>query len=546
MMPSRRELFDTAGHWLIDLYLGGRVLRFATAPLEVLTEDGAAHQYREGLADFTHGESAGGSADLSISVSLDVGESWAELAARFLIMERSRAVIRRFYEGQTLEGARVLLDGFVSGFGYGEQDEPVTFAVARRVWNHSRMMPLPGMVVDETTWPVRAGFETDAKILGTWYPMIWGTPGMITSADGVQVLPATEAILVEWRNSPPNDRRLLVAGHRVAASEVTIFDYTEEDAPVEEVLPVIHEADGVGRLCALVDDTGSGLTVEMGRVYYVGWAEPGFTRGEIAIEGAGDLIEWVLNTWTDVQIDRARFASVRDRLNLYRLSPYINTQVDPGEWLNAEILKLLPVEPQQGAAGLWYRMRRIAATEADAVTRLDADHGRIQRASAIVSESDSIVNECTVEYAPDRSTNRYTARVIVGPDDNGRPLDELQPSLTEPDDRYVGSYRAQVSVQQFGRQPVTMQAGAVYDPATAVRIARDIVDAQALPRRSVAYTGELELAALSEGDVVILNDTAAGLIDVLAEVRDVTTGGPDVALSFLLFDDPATLGRLMG
>ncbi|MCK5495499.1 MAG: hypothetical protein KAI80_03725, partial [Hyphomicrobiaceae bacterium] len=129
---------------------------------------------------------------------------------------------------------------------------------------------------------------------------------------------------------------------------------------------------------------------------------------------------------------------------------------------------------------------------------------------------------------------------------NGRPLDELQPSLTEPDDRYVGSYRAQVSAQQFGRQPVTMQAGAVYDPATAVRIARDIVDAQALPRRSVAYTGELELAALSEGDVVILNDTAAGLIDVLAEVRDVTTGGPDVALSFLLFDDPATLGRLMG
>ena len=91
-----------------------------------------------------------------------------------------------------------------------------------------------------------------------------------------------------------------------------------------------------------------------------------------------------------------------------------------------------------------------------------------------------------------------------------------------------------------------MQAGAVYDPATAVRIARDIVDAQALPRRAVAYTGELELAALSEGDVVILNDTAAGLIDVLAEVRDVTTGGPDVALSFLLFDDPATLGRLMG
>ena len=546
MRPSRKQLFSAAGHWLIDLHLGGRVLRFATAPLEVVTDGGGVIQYREGLADFSHGESSAGSADLSISVSIDAGEAWADLSARFLILERSRAVIRRYHDGQTLERARVLLDGFVSGFGYGEQNEPIAFAVARRVWTHSRLMPLASMVVDATTWPVRAGFESDAKIAGSFYPMVWGTPGRVVNVDGVQVLPATEALLVEWRNAPPNDRRLLIAGHRVGASAVTVFDYTDEDAPAVAVLSVVHEADNAGRVCALVDDTGSGLSVEMGRVYYVGWAEPGFVRGDTPIEGAGDLIEWTLNTWTNIKIDRARFASVRERLNLYRLAPHLNAQVDPADWLNAEILSLLPVEPQQGTDGLWYRMRRLDATEADAAARLDADSGRIQRASQIVSESESIVNECTVEFAPDRTTNRYTRRVIVGPASNGRAGDELQPDIDATDPRYVGSYRAQVSFQLFGRQPVTVQAGAVYDSGTAVRIARDTIDAQALPRRSVAYTGEPELAAFADGDVVILNDTAAGLINVLAEIRDITTGGPDVTLTLLLFDDPATLERLLG
>lgn len=540
-MLNRRQLYDTAGHWLIDLYLGGRVLRFATAPLDVPTDAGGVIRYREGLRDFQSGRSSEGAPGFSVSVELDVSEQWAELAARFVIMERSRAVLRRFYEGQTLEAARVLVDGFVSGFAYGEPDEAVSFAVVREVWNHSRKMPTAGMVVDETTWPVRAGFETDEKIIGTWYPMVWGTPGNI----GGTIVPATEGLLVEWRNAPPNDRRLLLAGHRVAAAEVTVFDFSDEDVPVSAVVPVVHEADAVGRLCALADTTGSGLTMELGRVYYVGWDGPGFTRGDVPLEGAGDLIEWTLNTWTDVQIDRARFASVRQRLNLYRLSPYVmNSQVDPQEWLNSEVLNLLPVEVQQGDAGEWYRLRRLTATKADAVARLDADTGRIQRASAIVSESESIVNECAVEYAPDRSTNRYRRRVVVGPTDNGRPSDELQPSLAAEDDRFVGSYRAQVSRQQFGRQPITIQAGAVYDPATAVRIGRDVVDAQALPRRAVSYTGENELAAFSEGQIIILNDSAVGLHDVLTEIRDITTGGPEVILSLLLFDDPATLERL--
>lgn len=541
-MPTRGQLTDTVGHWLLDLHLGGRVLRFATAPVYVPTDAGPEVQYREGLADFDQGQSSEGSADFAVPQSLDVGDAWAEFSARFLIMERSRAVIRRWYEGQTLEEARVLIDGFVSGFGYGEPDEPVSFTVARLVWNHSRMMPTAGMVVDETTWPVRAGFETDEKILGSWYPMIFGRPGNI----GGDIVPATEGLLVEWRNAPPNDRRLLIAGHRVAAAEVTVFDFSDEDEPASEVLPVVHEADAVGRVCALVDTSG-GLTIEMGRVYYIGWNGAGLSQGIEALEGAGDLIEWILRTWTDVQIDAARFASVRDRLNAYRLSPYtMNSQVDPSEWLSAEVLKLLPVEPQQSVDGLWYRMRRLTATKADSKARLNADNGRIQRASDIVSESDSIVNEVTVEFAPDRSTNRYRRRVVVGPVDKGRPKDELQPGLDGIDSRFVGSYRAQVSFQQFRRQPLTIQAGACYDPATAVRIARDTVDAQALPRRAVQYTGEIELDAFTEGDVITLNDTSVGLIDVLAEVRDIVTGGPDVGLDLLLFDDPARLERLIG
>lgn len=542
-MTTRRELFEAEGFWLLDIEAGGQVLRFSTEPLEILDESGATLVYREGLQDLTAGRSSDGSTDFSVPVSIVSAEAWDALVGGFVQIERARATIRRWFDGFTFERAQPLIDGFVSGFSYGEVDESVNFSVVRRIRNFSRLIPSPGMVVDEDTWPVRGGFETDERVLGVTYPIVFGTPGNI---DGT-IVAATPALLVEWRNAPQTNRRMLIAGHRVAAAQVTLFDYTDEAAPESLVVSVLHEEDLVGRVCAVVDpDSGGGLTnVELGRVYYVGWNEPGLVRGQDAILGAGDLIEWILETWTDQRIDRARFAEVRDVLNAYRIDTHlVGEWTDPPEFLNAEVLPLLPVEPRQGADGLWYKLRRVTATKADSKATLDADTQRVDRASRVTTQSDAVVNEVTIEYAPDRSTGRFRRRIVVGEDDGFRNRDEFDPELDGVDPRFFGSYRAKLSHQLFGRQPITIQANAVCDSTTAARIAQDIIDQQAIPRRAVDYTGQTELEAFDEGDVVVLNDSSVGLIDVLAEVRDVVAGGPDASIPLLLFDDPVLLDRL--
>ncbi len=547
----RLELLGAEIVWLLDLEIAGQVFRFATEDAEVASESGDTLIYVEGLADPGTGRSFDGTAEIAIPIEINSDDAWATIVAQFGLIERTPGTLRQWVEGITLEAAEVVLTGHVSGFTYNEPNDPVSFSLVRRERETSRLIPSSGMVIDDTTWPVRGGFDTDEKILGVRYPMIFGTPGNL---GGGVIVAATEAMMVEFRMSPNNNLRLLIAGHRVAAATVTIFDYTD-DAPVSNTASVIHEPDGVGRICALVDPQAAGFNAnELGRTWYIGWNEPGFDAGNGALVGAGDVIEWILRTWTDIRIDAARFASVRERLNAYQLDPtIINAQLRPSEWLNSELLPLLPVEPQQGEDGLWYRIRRTTAVLSDVVAVLNADTGEVQVASPITWQSGDIVNEVTIEYAEDRGTGNMLRRIVIGAKvgERARP-DELDTDLPGTDTRFLGNFRARLSVNLFrngqsdGVFPLQLQAPTVYDSRTAARIAQDKIEEQALPRRSTSYTAGSEQLGLSEGDVVLIIDTARGINEELAEVRDVVAGGAVTTIPVLFFDDPLLVKRLAG
>lgn len=551
MALTRLQLLGAQVVWLLDLEIGGQVFRFATEDVAIATESGDTVIYREGLADIQRGRSFDGTAEVSVPIQITSDDAWADIVARFGLVERSPGTLRQWIEGITLDEAEVVLTGHISGFTYDEPNEPISFALVRRERETSRILPSAGMVIDEFTWPARGGFTTDERVFGVRYPMIFGTPGNL----GATIVAATEALLVEFRSAPSNDFRLLIAGHRVAATVVTIFDYTDEGAVVSNVATVIHEPDAVGRMCALVDPKAAGFNnVDFGRVYYIGWDEAGFDAGTGALVGAGDIIEWILRTWTDVKLDAARFASVRQTLNAYQLDPtIINAQVQPGEWLNSELLPLLPVEPRQGADGLWYRVRRTTAVLSDVVAVLNADTGEVQSSAPITWQSEGVVNEVTIQFAEDRGTGTMRQRIVLGAKagERGRP-DELDTDLPSTDTRFLGNFRARLSVNLFrnaqsdGVFPVQIEAPTVYDSATAVRIAQDIVEQQALPRRSTSYTAGTEQLNLNEGDVVLIIDTARGIVEQLAEVRDNIAGGPDVQIPVLLFDDPLLVQRLSG
>lgn len=543
----RSDILGKRGHWLLDFELNGRPFRFATAPLLIARDDGSELFYQEGLQDFSHSLTGEGSTDFTIPIELDASENWEVLVANFVTLERAPAIVRRYFEGQILEEARVVVRGQLQGFAYGERLERVTFNVVRRIRTRGRMFPTPGMVVDEDTWPVRALWNVPETILGAFYPIIVGAPGTTAGVTGGN--PATDGLMVEQRAATLGDR-LMIAGHRVQATSVTVHDYTDETAPISNVIAVQETTDLVGRIISYCDLTVFGAAIQPGDVFYVSWDANGnggglkSTTTNGLLRGGHEIIVWLYETWTDTDIDDPSFSAHADFLNAYKFDTFINEPIDPEEWIQSEIIPFLPIAPLEGAEGLYFYRRRFNASRTEAVARLDADTQRISRGSAITTQSTQIVNEVTVEFQPDRSTGRFRSRVTISADDLTRGEDELEAGLLENDVRIQASYRARLSRQRFDRQSISIQLNAVWDEPTAVRIATDIISEQALPRRFVDYVGETDLEAFGIGDIVILNDTSVELIDVVALILDMTVGGPDVVLHFELIDDPIQLERL--
>jgi len=542
IQPTRRSLLSLQGEWILEIFIGGSPFRFGTVGTDVTRDGGDSIRFFEGLDPITQKLSSEGSADFSVGITMQAGDKWGEIIAKYNMIERSPAILRRIFAGQTLEEARIVAEGTIEGFAYGEENEKVKFAIVRRSRTQSRMLPSPGMVVDDTTWPVRGGFALDPSIIGAYYPIIIGAPG--TRPGGVP-LATTEALLVEEGNPDP---RLLIAGHKVDATTVLIFDYTDDGAVPTAVRTVFTTTDLVGREISYCDMQGSGLTMDNGRIYYVGWLSTGGGLlnpvGGGVLRGAGDVIDWFIRTWTDIRIDASRFGPIKELLNAYKIDAYINEPIDPVAWLNANVFPILPIEPRQGEEGLYWYMRRWDATSSDSVARLDADNGQIQRASMVTTESSQVVNEVTVTYGPDRGTGRGAFRRIVGAQDQTRADDEIESGLVTTDSRMLGGYSAALSQSIFGRQPLTIIANSVWDDSTATRIAQDIIAEQALPRRFVDYRGGADLESFNIGDIIVLNETAVGLIDVVAQILDITVGGADIMLAFEIFDDPVVSERL--
>jgi hypothetical protein len=117
-------------------------------------------------------------------------------------------------------------------------------------------------------------------------------------------------------------------------------------------------------------------------------------------------------------------------------------------------------------------------------------------------------------------------------------LDELGSALAA-DERRIVTRRATLSRKRFGRLAEVVQLDHTWDPATAYRVALDIIAERALPRRYVDYSGPAYLEAYDVGDRVLLSDASLAITDAYAVIRDMVVGGPDVLLSLQLLDDPA-------
>lgn len=578
-------------HWLLDLEVGGLVVRLAGEALVVVDAAGTSYEYAAGLAD--PGISLGsvvGVGEASVAVIVETPTDWALLVSRGYSLDQCPAVLRRWEEGTALERARVVIRGRTSEPVYGAVGDALTFSISRSIRADAREIPGARAVVDDTTWPPTGsgsfiGGPADNAI-GATYPLVIGCPGGMAGATPYPVVPVpiveyqgyessllTIVIRTAWLGGHASAVRVRVVGKDppLATPRRTAPDPNDPfatppaptDGPPDEAqfdrnnLALMEDA--IGREMHVLTEPYPFFAGEVGPAtgwgidkIYIGFRDDTtygggiLTRRRELMRGAGDVIEWVLLDQYTGKVDKGRLAAVRGYLNRWKIDTYINSQTNAWDWLESEILPLVPVEMREGAEGIYPAVVRYDLTASDARGVVDATpgSGNASRASSVSLTGDAIANELSIEFRPtgERDAGWLERRILTA-----RPRYVTTPGIrpswdatTELDYRVAGSPLCAVSQARYGVKPLDIKAGAVWDVDTALLTLRMLAARLAWPRRKIRYETVPDLERLEVGDAVLLTDPDLYLDGAVAVVYDSTPGETVCTLDLMVLDNPVT------
>lgn len=486
------------GVWLLEVDLGSETLRVGTAParprVRAIGLDRV--QYETGLDDF---DFASGSDRVGVRVER---RDYAALRRRVGPLRGRRFRLWRWHPDLVLEDAYLAIEGVVDSATHASPEDPdgLSLTLARDVRALALTYPTSDMVVGSSTWP-----NADDNIRGEPYPVVVGAPGSpITSGGAVQ---ATPGYLVNVAN-----HTILVAGHRVAATNVRVWNLTQG---TNATLAVSHVADGRGRVVATVDGTGafSGATSpNAGDELVVGWNRGTWGGGLIGpegeIAGAGDLLLWGVRHLTRGVWDLAAMSEYRAALNAYKIDTFWNDPENWEDWVQANILSTLPIEEIQGPRGRYYRPI-VYETDRSRVRASIATPGsgggrRVSRVSAVSETGAGPTNFVEILYAGQFGSSAYRRRVWVGPRRGEIPL------YSGIDTRVAADFRARTSDGYYQTRMRTIHLPQTWDPSTAFSAAAFVIGTEALPGQIATYEGGDDLLDLIEYDTVEVWDTTSG------------------------------------
>jgi hypothetical protein len=432
--------------------------------------------------------------------------------------------------------------------------------------------------------------------VGLPYPVVFGYPGRTTGLTypahegsiAVHVTRDRGGLDADGYEGP----YVVIAGHRVNAQ--TVYAYTESvsndtwsfnaaSLPVGldgNGFAIEHWTDALGNVVAVLvghatgdasagSTTVNGVTVSTlgsddvafplndesyrsssdgngGTLYipiYVGWYDRTRTDegggmigddGQV-VRGAGDVLTYLLRQ-TGLPVDAGRCAAAASLLNGYKIDCAIDARVAVWEWLQSNLLPILPVSIATGAAGLYPVVWRYDAIAADARFALDADADpTIIRASRVKIDSSKVANRFRLNFCVNRRT--------------GEPMQfrGLDAAYDASNTSVRASYICAVSQARYktardsGIRDDETTTGIIWDVATADAILATRARAYALAQRTVDYvvSGE-DYDDLQLGDVVTLSHAEIGMTQQVAIVTKLeydASGSTGVGL--LLIEDPA-------
>lgn len=533
-MPwSRADLLAGPRHYVVELTVGSRRLYFSHEALNITKADGSVVAVAAGLVADIDATRALKIQQTSVplkSVSMSVItqlEDWAAMMIAGWDLAAGEGELSEWIPGRTWEERRVIVKGLMDAPTYGARGEPLSFTLKNHPMQDRSQLPVSTAVVDSVTWP-----DANSHAMGRTYPTVIGKPGtlqrfMTTGLPTSQRFAGSPALMVDGLNGI-----LLIAGHEVEATTVQVADM--DNAPFTwTTQSVVHRTDGRGRKVATV--TLSPVPLSPG-AYAVCWGYSGAGGGLYdktrsgSMRAAGDVLAYLFEQST-LTIDRGRTAAAAELLQGYLIDCYIDEPVNTWEWVQANLLPILPVSIRYGPNGLYPVVwRSVIEDEQGAMLQLlNADDGDVVRVG-VVSTSSTLHGELTntirIGYGTEsHSGERRGAYLLHGDPDN---ITNGPTSAT--------SRITRVSVSRFGEYPTELQTDVVWDPSTAAAVAYQVALRSALPVRRVNYLCPQSFGWLEEGSGVQVTDTELSLSQVfglVSEIEDLVDGSVRVEVTLL-------------
>lgn len=517
----RSELLGASPVHLLTLHYAARTLRLSSEPADVVDAAGTVHAFEGGLEapsleesyEILSQEPAAAGVSLRAVLPVDI----ASLESNGYDFAAATGELALWLPGSALEDRQILIRGRIVQPSYGAEGEPVEFGLESTPYDDRALLPDAAALVTENSWP-----DAHEGALGSYYPEVVGAPGRYIGTDGTAYTVAgSPALIIDWSGSQVD--RLLIAGHRVAASSVTVIDPEGATTAVN----VTHTTDGAGRTVALVD-LSAAATVDrtLTGQWWIGWHNGGGRRRadeSQAMVGAGEILAYYLSRAT-VTVDAGRVAAAAAPLNQFRPSFYVDAPISPLALLQQYVLPMLPAALVAGPDGLYPLVWRYWATRSDAVEHIDADRPGLSRVGPVSRQRDwrQVANELRVEWAQDRAGSGPRRVTVL----------RASPASGEYTSRAV-----QHSARRHGHSARVVVAETC-DAATAARVADWMARAYAGIPRMVTYQCPPEYGWLELGALVTLSDSDLSFDEEVGIVSGRAWVSTGIHLTLTLLADP--------
>ena len=522
---------------LVSITFAGRVFYWASRAITILSDEVGPIQYEGGLSiDWTDAISLFNDSPplvaLSLELSFPESVNIPELVAKGHDLTRATGEFSLwpYRDGaRTFEDRVVIFSGRVVTPTYGAKNEPVSFSLEANPFEDTALIPTASEIVNATTWPDHDPIATDR-----YYPIVFGSPGVYRDAAGVELTTTGSPGLVVVKPSEP-DSKVLIAGHRVAANQVTIWYIDAASNFVSATRDVERTTDALGHEVSLVAIPPA--VVPDGTAFWVTWDRlplpftEGVGTGGLVNDhfdgtrtGAGEVMTYFLRRST-LDIDVGRWRAVEGYLDQrFKLAGFIDEPVKPWDYIKQNILPLLPVSLIATGQGLAPVIWRRDASKAEAVGHLTTG-ANLSRIGPVNYERQNIENEIRLTFAPRTHENLYERTTAV----------VSQPSEIE---GYFSTEYSRASFLRYGTAATNVETDIVYENATAGEILEWKHRAACFPYRVIRYTAAIRYGFLRRGDLVLLTDAELYLERYLAFLRAIEWKNGRPILTLVLIDDP--------